>query len=459
VLLAERPSRAERLTLDVPEIREIVERGHGVVRWFDPAEPAYISVRDGVRTTSETIPSWADPSEVIQMAAPSPPGSDLLERLERLEEAVRDADPDRHATYRMADTLAAVRQRHRDELPADAATCAVLAADHAFLDARADLPFDLGEFRELVSKVLREYLDLRMSGNGTRRILALHGMVEVAGLLLDDAMELARERLRRLVDEADGDLPAARLLLPVHDVQSWIDAFDAVTEGRAWILAASAGRLCLSRADSHRDTARGELTFEQFHRALYMALVYYRAASLCFDVVVNAGPGRVRAPALEEALDRSRTCEEMRARIEVSLGWAVDLNPMGYNLSFPERLDPWIRWLLRNSPGTAVAEVHNLGSQLGMPDFVRDLALASIDLHRGRLERAVDRTRRVVERMEAHLYLVAEWGLGYFAYAVALTAAGLRALGRGGEAKEVEQRLRPDWLRDRLSAEDQPLRQ
>lgn len=455
VLLAESPSRAERLTSDVPELRQIMERGFGVVRWYDPQEPSYISVRDGLRTTSDTIPPWADPSDVIQMAEPATPGKDLLERLQRLGKAVHERDPDRYAAYRLADTIAAVEARYDDDLLADTVGCMEAAAEHETLDAGADVSLDLDAFRQLTLHARQEYHHLRMSGNGVRNLLALLAVLEVAGPLAEAAVVLAKGELRRLLEEGGrplGNLDS-KVVLPVLDLSFWIHSFNMATEGRAWVPAISGGRVCLSSADQYRDSARLALTFEEFHRSLYLALVYYRAAAVLFDTVAQDGPTRVRAPLLEEALDRSRTCEEMRARIETSIGWAVDQNPMGYNLTLPERLEPWVRWLLKASPDTAMAEIYNLGSQLAFPDFVRDVALSVMDLIEGRHERAVGRAARVIEQMESHMLAITEWGMGYFTYTAALAATGLRSLGRDAEAAMFDQRLKPDWIQERLSHE------
>jgi hypothetical protein len=60
---------------------------------------------------------------------------------------------------------------------------------------------------------------------------------------------------------------------------------------------------------------------------------------------------------LDEAIDRQRGCEEMRARIGTSIGWAADVNPMGYNLTHPQRLERRILSLLRSrsQPGARIA--------------------------------------------------------------------------------------------------------
>lgn len=448
-LLAENPPRAERLSADVPEIREIVERGSGVVHWYDPDEPVYISVRNGVRTTSENLPSWADPSDVIEMASLPPPGKELFLRLRRLADHIGQRDPQRRDMYRMTETVSAIEKRYEQAQVFDAVTFTGIAASEDVLDVRADVPFDLAPFRKAADHAFREYFGLRLSGDGARDVFALQALMEVAEPQAAQAVTVAKQLLRQMFGESV--LPAQRWSLSLLDLGLWVDAFDLATDDRAWIVAASAARICLSRGDSYRDSARGELTFEQFHRALYLALAYYRAAAWLFGVVERAGPARVRAPVLEEAIGSRRLCEEMRARIEVSIGWAVDVNPMGYNLTHPQRLEDWVLSLLSEQAGRARAEISDLSSQLAFPDFVREIALAVLDLVQDRRERAVRRAARVVAGMEASLALVAEWGLGYFAYSAELARAGLRALGREEEARYFDERLDPGWLRGRIA--------
>ena len=70
---------------------------------------------------------------------------------------------------------------------------------------------------------------------------------------------------------------------------------------------------------------------------------------------------------LEEAVNAQRVCEEMRARIEVSFAWAADVNPMGYNLTHPQRLEDWVLSLPREPADRARAEISDLSSQLAFP--------------------------------------------------------------------------------------------
>jgi hypothetical protein len=448
-LLAETPSRAERASADVPEIREIVERGSGVVRWYDPDEPRYISVRNGIRTTSKDLPSWADPSDVIEMAPLPPPGRDLFLRLKRLADQISQRDPHRYDLYRMAETVSAIEKRNEHVDVHDAVAFSEISASEDVLDVRADVPFDLAPFRRAVDYAFREYHGLRLSGAGARDVFALDALMEVAGPLAGQAVTIAKQLLRQTF--AEGIVPTQRWVLSLVDLGLWMDAFDMATDGGAWIPAASAGRICLSKGDSYRDAARGEPTFEQFHRALYVALAFYRAAAWLFGVVEWAGPAYVRQPVLEEAIDSQRVCEEMRARIETSLAWAADVNSMGYNLTHPQRLEDWVLSLPQEPAEGARAEISDLSSQLAFPDFVREVALALLDLVQERPERAVRRAASVVAMMEARLGLVAEWGLGYFAYSAKLARAGLRFLGREEEARYFDQRLDADWLRERIS--------
>jgi hypothetical protein len=421
-----------------------------VVRWFDPDEPVYISVKDGVRTTSEDLPAWADPSDVIEMATPPPPGKELLTRLQHLEEELAQQQPERHRIYRMSEVVSAVEQRYEDADVAESVTLAEFAASEDLLDARRDTPFDLAVFERASDYALQEYSSLNLSGNGARSVFAIYALMGVAGSLAEEAVTVAKRQLRQLLTE-DSSPPGTRLVLSLYDLRSWVDAFEAVTAGRAWIPAASAGRICLSRGDHYRDLARRQPTFEQFHRSLHVALAFYRAAARVFAVVENAGPGRVRPAVFEEAIDRQRTCEEMRVRIEVSLGWAVDVNPMGYNLTYPQRLEAWALSLLHESADRTPAEIYHLSSQLAFPDVVRELAFALLDLAQGRPERAAQRSIGVMGRMEADLPPVLEWGRSYFAYCADLARTSLRMLGREEEARGFDQRLDAEWIRQHMS--------
>jgi hypothetical protein len=447
-LLAETPSRAERLSAEVPEIREIVERGSGVVRWYDPDEPVYISVRNGVRTTSEDLPAWADPSDVIEMASLPPPGKGLLLRLQHLADDIGRRDPQRRDMYRMAETVSAIESRYEDAIVIDEITFAEIAATEDVLDVRADVPFDLTPFQKASEHGYREYNELRLSGDGARNVLALAAMMELAGPLAGQTVATAKQLQRQMF--ADSGLSEARWGLSVLDLSFWIDAFDLATGGGAWILSRSAGRVCLSSGDSCRDSARDQPTFEQFHRTLYTALAYYRAAAWLFGVVERAGAARAGQSSLEEAIDSARICEEMRARIEVSLGWAVDVSTMGYNFTHPQRLEDWVLSLLPEHADRTPAEISDLSSQLTFPDFVRKIALAVLDLVQERPERAVRRAASVVAAMEASLVTVREWGLGYFAYSVELARTGLRLLGREKEARDFDLRLSRDWLDSKM---------
>jgi hypothetical protein len=447
-LLAETPSRAEHGSADMPEIREIVERGFGVVRWYDPDEPGYISVRNGIRTTSKDLPAWADPSDVIEMASPPPPGRDLFLRLKRLADDISQRDPHRHDMYRMAETVSAIEKRYEHVEIHDAVAFSEISASEDVLDVHADVPFDPAPFLRAADHAFREYDGLRLSGDGVRNVFALRVLMELTGPLADQAVTIAKQMLLQMFSESVA--PTHRLVLPLLDLGFWMDAFDVATEGGAWIPAASAGRICLSRGDYYRDAARDEPTFEQFHRVLYHALAFYRAAAWLFGVVERAGPAEVRPPVLEEAVNAQRVCEEMRARIEVSFAWAADVNPMGFNLTHPQRLEDWVLSLPREPADQARAEISNLSSQLAFPDFVREVALAVLDLVHGRHERAVRRAAGVVAMMEARLVLVAEWGLGYFAYSAELARVGLRRLGREEEARYFDQRLDVGWLRERI---------
>jgi hypothetical protein len=100
-LLAESPGRAEQFSGDVPELRRIIERDRGVIRYPEPSGPMYISVRDGLRTTSADPPAWADPAEIIDLPERPPPGQVLLARLRAAADGIRALDRDRHATYRV----------------------------------------------------------------------------------------------------------------------------------------------------------------------------------------------------------------------------------------------------------------------------------------------------------------------------------------------------------------------
>jgi hypothetical protein len=447
-LLAETPQRAERLTPDIPELRAMVERGYGVVRWHDPDEPMYISVRDGVRTTSASLPEWADPSDVVDVAAPSPLGRGLSERLRDLAQQIRHRDPERHRMYRMAETVGTVEDLLEDSNVPDLVAAGEMTAQENLLYVRSQTPFDEGAFKRIAERAHKAYDELSFSGNGARKVFALYALMAVGGPWAAQALVIARQQLNLALDQAQ--LPEGPLVASVLDISLWMQALDAATEGGAWIPAASAGRICLSLADKYRDSARAEPTFEQFHRVLYLALAHYRAADLLFGMVEQAGLKQVRRPVLEEAIDRQRSCEEMRARIEASIGWAADVNPMGYNLTHPQRLERWTLSLLRSDPGQARARIYDLSSQLAFPDLVRDIALAVLDLAQERPERAVSRAADVVARMEASLALVAEWGLGYFAYAAELARAGLRRLGRNDEAQYYDLRLSSTWLRDQF---------
>jgi hypothetical protein len=351
----------------------------------------------------------------------------------------------------MDETVRAVKSRYDDVLAQDTIACAEEFGKIELLDVYADVPFDITAFEHARDYARREYFDLRLSGTGTQNALALLALMQAAGQVGDKTVVFAKRELRRLYEEGGG--PAVgKLIVSVFDLMYWIDAFEQVTDDATWIVTLPAARACLSHADTYRDSAVHEPTFEQFHRSLYIALAYYLAASRLFGIVAGEEPTRVRAPLYAEAVDRMTTCEEMRARIEVSLGWAVDVNPMGYNLTYPQRLEDWVLSLLQESADKAMIEIYNLGSQLAFPEVVREAALALIDLAQGRYRNAVQRASRSVAFMEADIrfFGVAEWGLGYFAYSVGLAQRGLELLGDAAQAREFAQRLQPAWLHDKL---------
>ena len=199
-LLAETPQRAERLTPDVPELRAMVERGYGVVYWHDPDESMYISVRDGVRTTSASLPEWADPSDVVDVAAPSSPGRSLSGRLRDLAEQIRRRDPERHRIYRMAETVSAVEDLLEDSRVPDLVVAGEMTAQESLLDVRSQAPFDEGAFERVADRAHKAYDELSFSGDGARNIFALYALMAVGGPWAAQALVIARQQLNLALD-------------------------------------------------------------------------------------------------------------------------------------------------------------------------------------------------------------------------------------------------------------------
>jgi hypothetical protein len=443
-LLAETPERAEEFSADVPELRRIVEQDRGVIRYPEPSGPMYVSVRDGLRTTSPEPPAWADPAEIIDVPERPPPGRALLGRLRAAADEVRRLDQDRHAVYRVAGVVRAVEQRYGDVLTADTAGCLEAIGAEPVLDTRSGERDGLAGFRRLTDHVLAGYRELTLSGAAVQRMIALTMLMEVAGDLAGDALAAARAEMSRLYADGGGE-PGGTLFVSPLDFGLWTGAFDQTTGGRAWIPALSAARLCQQQADQYRDAARRELTAEQFHRFLYQGLGYYLAAALLLGVVTGAGPGRVREPLLSEAADRAASCEEMRARIETSVGWAAEVNPLGCNLTYPARLEAWV---LSLPATTAPIRIYDVSSQLGYPDVIRDVALAVADLAAGRDAQCAQRAAAAARAMAAPaaLPLTVEWGLGYLSYAAALAQRVLEKLGRAAEAADLARYNDSAWL-------------
>ena len=405
----------------------------------------YISVRDGLRTTSANPPAWADPAEIIDLPERPPPGQVLLARLRDAADEIRALDRDRHVTYRVADTVRAVEERYGDVLTADTAGCFEAIGAEPVLDTRSRGTSGLDGFGRLTDHVLAGYQNLTLSGAAVQRMIALTMLMEVAGDLAGDALAAARAEMSRLYAEGGGE-PGAALFVSPLDFGLWTSALRQATSGRAWIPALSAARLCQKRADQYRDAARREVTFEQFHRFLYRGLGYYLAAALLLGVVTGAGPGWVREPLLSEAADRAASCEEMRARIETSIGWAAEVNPLGYNLTYPARLEAWVLSLPRS---TAPVRIYDVSSQLGYPDVIRDVALSVADLAAGRDEQCAQRAAAAARAMAAPaaLPLVVEWGLGYFSYAAAAGPAGTRTARPGRRSRGTGPLQRPHLAR------------
>jgi hypothetical protein len=316
-LLAESPGRAEQFSGDVPELRRIIERDRGVIRYPEPSGPMYISVRDGLRTTSADPPAWADPAEIIDLPERPPPGQVLLARLRAAADGIRALDRDRHATYRVADTVRAVEERYGDVLTADTAGCLKAIAAEPVLDTRSRGSSGLDGFGRLTDHVLAGYQNLMLSGEAVQRMIALTMLMEVAGDLAGDAL-------------------------------------------------------------------------------------------------------------------------------------AAEVNPLGYNLTYPARLEAWVLSLPRS---TAPVRIYDVSSQLGYPDVVRDVALAVADLAAGREEQCAQRAAAAARQMAAPaaLPLVVEWGLGYFSYTAALAQRVLERLGRAAEAAELARYNDRTWLAEQMT--------
>ena len=191
-LLAEGPERAEQFSGDVPELRRIIERDRGVIRYPEPSGSMYISVRDGLRTTSPDPPAWADPAEIIDLPGRPPPGQVLLARLRAAADEISALDQDRHATYRVADTVQAVGQRYGDVLAADTAACLDAIGAEPVLDTRSRGSAGLDGLGRLTDHVLAGYQSLTLSGAAAQRMIALTMLMEAAGDLAGGALAAAR---------------------------------------------------------------------------------------------------------------------------------------------------------------------------------------------------------------------------------------------------------------------------
>ncbi len=373
--LGQDPPTAETMILAIgsEELESMIEAGNGIVRVVaaDGITTGYISVRDGHRETTASLPSWAKPEEVRDAHIPAP-GRAVYSKLVDRAAIIRSTQEDLFAGLGLELGMTTVSRYYDSD--ADSQSLVRLIEVASAMELNEKLRLDRERFAswgfDAMNDLVREYSQFRLSGESLRLALSTLSILWMAGESGVAAIEIAHLAGQKIAGET--------AVFSIADIDFYCRALDVSTNGYTWRMALGAARGMREYGDDARDEANASLTFEDFHGHLYRALAFYLAAQTLYRIA-NTNRDSSAPPQLAyEAIKGNHFCEEMRVRILVSFAWAADFTTHGNNFILPDVLEWWL--VTRSARNMDVMEhrVLNQYTQLTFPSVIRDLALARV---------------------------------------------------------------------------------
>lgn len=464
LLMAEDPLEADLRSLDVPEVREMMARGVGVVKLVWPGARSkhidYIVMENGTPFTTSKPPKGISKKDITEVHI-SRPEPKLFPELKEACEDLKRVSASTYENFGCENVLKSVSAYYEADKEMDQTRNEMLV-----YSLISEVPMESGDpggsphlagnwATDCGNRLLREYTHFAIAGEAIARAF---------GTFIYFSISPFPDRLFQLgtpfIEDAAGpELETQKVIaLPMLGIEFYL-LHPEIVGPETFVPARRGARFLQRQGDNLQREARVQSGLNKFHNGLYQALLYYRSAKVVYDVVLSKRVRDALPPDWykdlipdSEALKHDRdACEERRVAILASFAHVVGSHPSAPNFTDGSQFLGWLDWLSTLEFAQAELHIHDLDLRLIYPKFVRDLALGAIQLKQPALvDKGIAKLKGVAEMLEENLAAnMTLEEVNYLSPSYQLLADAFTQAGNVSGAQRYRAKASPEYIQQR----------